>query len=164
MTISARYVHTNLIARDWRSLARFYQDVFGCVPVPPERDLSGPEMAAGTGIAGAHLRGIHLRLPGHGDAGPTLEIFSYDQMAERPPTAVNRPGFGHLAFSVEDVAAARETVLAAGGQPVGEVVTVTLQTGGTGDLVLCDRPGRQRDRAAVVGEVTDGWRAIVGVS
>src|SRR5678815_5648625 len=29
-----RYVHTNLIARDWRALARFYEDVFGCVPVP----------------------------------------------------------------------------------------------------------------------------------
>ena len=44
--------------------------------------------------------------------------------------------------------------------PSGEVVTVTLQTGAEGDLVLCDRPGRQRDRAAVVGEVTDGWRAM----
>lgn len=99
------------------------------MPTPPERDLAGPEIVAGAGIAGAHLTGIHLRLPGHGDDGPTLEIFSYDQMAERPPTAVNRPGFGHLAFSVEDVAAAREIVLAAGGQPIGEVVTVTLQTG-----------------------------------
>ena len=44
MTITARYVHTNLIARDWRVLARFYQEVLGCVPVPPERDLSGPAM------------------------------------------------------------------------------------------------------------------------
>ena len=78
-----------------------------------------PGMAAGTGIAGAHLRGIHLRLPGHGDAGPTLEIFSYDQMAERPPTAVNRPGFGHLAFSVEDVAAARKSFLPRADGPSG---------------------------------------------
>ena len=52
MTINARYVHTNLIARDWRALARFYQEVLGCVPVPPERDLSGPDMDAGTGIPG----------------------------------------------------------------------------------------------------------------
>ena len=49
MTINARYVHTNLIARDWRALARFYQDVLGCMPVPPERDLSGPDIDAGTG-------------------------------------------------------------------------------------------------------------------
>jgi predicted enzyme related to lactoylglutathione lyase len=128
--ISAQYVHTNLIAANWRALAQFYQDLFGCEPVPPERDLSGPEMDAGTGLAGAHLRGIHLRLPGHGDAGPTLEIFSYDRHAERLPTAVNRLGPGHIAFSVEDVAAARATVLAAGGRPVGQVVTVTLSNGG----------------------------------
>jgi hypothetical protein len=63
MTLQARYVHTNLIARDWRALADFYQRVFGCVPVPPERDLSGPIMEAGTGVPGAHLRGMHLRLP-----------------------------------------------------------------------------------------------------
>src|SRR5262249_55014086 len=72
MIASARYVHTNLIARDWRSLARFYQDVFGCIPVPPERDYSGAELDAGTGIPGARLQGAHLRLPGHGADGPTL--------------------------------------------------------------------------------------------
>jgi len=66
----ARYVHTNLIARDWRLLARFYQDVFGCEPVPPERDLAGQEMEAGTGVPGARVRGLHLRLPGRGVDGP----------------------------------------------------------------------------------------------
>ena len=129
MTINARYVHTNLIARDWRTLVRFYQDVLGCAPVPPERDLSGPDMDAGTGIPGAHLRGMHLRLPGRGDDGPTLEIFTYDVLLEQPATAVNRPGFGHIAFSVKDVAAARAEVLAAGGRPIGAVVTVTVADG-----------------------------------
>jgi hypothetical protein len=56
-----------------------------------------------------------LRLPGYGDNGPTLEIFNYNILEPRPRTAVNRPGFGHIAFSVDDVAAARKTVLAAGG-------------------------------------------------
>ena len=40
-------------------------------------------------------------------------------------------------------------------------MTVTLQTGAPGDLVLSDQPGRQHDRAAIVGAVTDWWRAIV---
>ncbi len=119
-----------MIAREWQALARFYETVFGCVRVPPERDLAGPAMAAGTGIPAAHLRGVHLCLPGYGDAGPTLEIFTYDRLEEQPATAVNRPGFGHLAFSVTDVAAARAAVLAAGGQPVGQVVTVTVAGGG----------------------------------
>ena len=42
MITGARYVHTNLIARDWRELARFYVEVFGCELVPPERDSRIP--------------------------------------------------------------------------------------------------------------------------
>ena len=84
----ARYVHTNLIARDWRALAAFYRSVFGCVDVPPERDYSGPGLEAGTGVSGAALRGIHLRLPGNGADGPTLEIFTYTRLANGPVPAV----------------------------------------------------------------------------
>jgi glyoxylase I family protein len=130
-----RYAHTNLIAQDWRALARFYQDLFGCLPVPPERDFQGERLEAGTGLPGAHLRGAHLRLPGHGDDGPTLEIFNYTELASREPAAVNRPGFGHIAFSVDDVAAARQAVLQAGGRAVGEVVT--LQTADGAHVTWC---------------------------
>ena len=129
MPIQAKYVHTNLIAADWRALADFYQHVFGCTPVPPERDLKGAALEAGTNIPGATIRGLHLRLPGYGDSGPTVEIFQYNQLADRPTTAVNRPGWGHLAFVVEDVTAARAEVLAAGGRPIGEVVTTAIATG-----------------------------------
>ena len=126
MRLKARYAHTNLVARDWRKLARFYEEVFGCTPVSPERDFSGPDLEAGTGVPGARLTGVHLRLPGFGEDGPKLEIFNYSLLEERPPTAVNRPGFGHIAFAVDDVAAAREAVLAAGGGTVGEVVTLDV--------------------------------------
>jgi predicted enzyme related to lactoylglutathione lyase len=129
MISGAKYGHTNLIAQDWRALARFYQEQFGCIPVPPERDYRGPALERGTGMPGAELRGAHLRLPGHGAEGPTLEIFSYNVLKERPDVAVNRPGFGHIAFLVDDVPAARAAVLAAGGRAVGEVVTLTTATG-----------------------------------
>ena len=129
MIAGARFGHTNLIAHDWRALSRFYQDLFGCIPVPPVRDFKGSDLERGTGIAGAELRGEHLRLPGHGPDGPTLEIFNYNILQEGPMPAVNRPGFGHMAFVVDDVAAAREAVLAAGGRPVGEVVTLTNALG-----------------------------------
>lgn len=127
--MQAKYVHTNLIARDWRALAGFYQRVFGCTPVPPERDIRGAALQAATGIAGAALQGVHLRLPGGGADGPTLEIFSYNAAPERLPSAVNRPGFGHLAFLVDDLPAARAEVLAAGGRAVGEVVVTQIATG-----------------------------------
>jgi catechol 2,3-dioxygenase-like lactoylglutathione lyase family enzyme len=131
MITNAKFVHTNLIAKDWRLLSRFYQDVFGCTPVLPERDLSGPMLEAGTGISGARLRGMHLRVPGFGGEGPTLEIFQYAEPAPGSTPAVNRPGFGHIAFSVPSVLDARAQVLAAGGKPVGEVVATTISNGAT---------------------------------
>lgn len=118
--MSVRYVHTNIIARDWRALASFYIRLFDCKPVPPERDLAGDWLDAATGIAGSHITGVHLRLPGHGDTGPTLEIFSYDAMTDHPDIAANTPGFSHIAFLVDDVDAVSEAVLAAGGAAVGE--------------------------------------------
>ena len=127
--IHARYVHTNLIAKDWRALASFYQNVFGCVPVPPERDYQSAALDAGTGLIGAHLTGLHLRLPGWGESGPTLEIYSYAPMVERAMTAVNRPGFGHIAFEVNDVDQARQVTLEAGGRAIGDVVTLQTATG-----------------------------------
>lgn len=120
--MQATYKHTNLIAKDWRRLSRFYQDVFGCLPVPPPRTQSGQWLEDGTRVPGAALEGEHLRLPGHGDAGPTLEIYTYADLVEKPETAANRLGFGHLAFEVEDVAAACREVIAAGGKPHGQVV------------------------------------------
>ncbi len=129
MSIAARYVHTNLIARDWKRLSQFYQDVFGCRPVPPERHFAGSELERGTGVPGSELHGVHLRLPGYGEIGPTLEIFSYTLLQEGQFPAVNRPGFGHIGFSVDDVEKARQAVLAAGGEPVGEVVTLQVVTG-----------------------------------
>lgn len=129
MIAGARYAHTNLIAHDWRALSNFYQELFGCTPVPPVRDFKGADLERGTGIPAAELRGEHLRLPGHGSEGPTLEIFNYNILKERPDPAVNRAGFGHIAFVVDDVAAAREAVLAAGGRPVGDVVTLTNALG-----------------------------------
>jgi predicted enzyme related to lactoylglutathione lyase len=35
MPIKAKYVHTNLMTRDWRKLVEFYSSVFGCIPKPP---------------------------------------------------------------------------------------------------------------------------------
>jgi len=127
---NAKYVHTNLIARDWKRLADFYTRVFGCVIVPPERDLAGKWLDDATSVPDAHLRGAHLRLPGYGETGPTLEIFQYDTELDKPATAVNRPGFGHIAFVVDDVDAARDAVIQAGGHAVGKIVSPEIADAG----------------------------------
>jgi catechol 2,3-dioxygenase-like lactoylglutathione lyase family enzyme len=84
--------------------------------------LSGPTIEAGLGVAGASLQGVHLRLPGYGDIGPTLEIYEYQPLIDMPAN-VRRSGFGHIAFQVDDIAAVRQQVVAAGGAIVGEIVT-----------------------------------------
>ncbi len=138
--MNARYVHTNLVARDWKRLARFYHEVFGCQPVPPERDLSGAWLDDATGVPGVRIRGIHLRLPGYGEQGPTLEIFEYQPGVEQPVSAPNRPGFGHVAFAVDKVGAARDAVVAAGGGTVGELVTVPVPGAGSVTFVYATDP------------------------
>ena len=119
MPIEVRYAHTNLIAKDWRSLARFYMEVFGCEPAGPERDHTGRWLDEATGLNGAHLRGAHFRLPGHGHKAPTLEIFTYDEMLDHPRPVANRAGYGHIAFEVGDVSAVLESMLEHGGEPLG---------------------------------------------
>ena len=127
--MQAKYVHTNLIAEDWQGLAKFYTDVFGCTLVPPERDYRGADLDSATGLKDAHLTGVHLRLPGWGGNGPTIEIYSYDQHQPHPATVVNRPGFGHIAFEVDDVRKARQVVQSVGGGVLGEIVTLTTKVG-----------------------------------
>ncbi len=128
--MGTRYAHTNIIAADWRKLVTFYEAVFDCVFVPPERKQSGQWLANGTGVKDAALNGVHLRLPGYEKDGPTLEIYSYGQMEEKLPAAANRKGLGHLAFSVDDVAAIVDQVLAHGGQALGKVVSRHVQGAG----------------------------------
>jgi predicted enzyme related to lactoylglutathione lyase len=124
---NARLGHINLIALDWRALAAFYQRVFGCEPVPPQRDLKGEWLERGTGVRDAHLQGVHLLLPGHGAGGPTLEIYSYGQVVAQDTPVANRAGFTHIAFAVDDVRQAASAVLAAGGSMVGDIVVLTVE-------------------------------------
>lgn len=127
--MTVRYAHTNIVAQDWQRLSAFYEATFGMAPVPPERRQSGAWLAMGTGLPleRAALQGVHLRLPGYGDDGPTLEIYQYAQVQ---PThgapAADRQGLGHLAFEVDDVEQCLHRVLENGGRAVGEIVETVV--------------------------------------
>ena len=140
MIENAKYAHTNIVARDWKLLADFYQDVFGAYPVPPERDFHGEAVDALTGVDGARARGIHLRLPGHGRKGPTLEIFEYNKPVGSGPIAINHFGFAHIAFVVPSVEEARDEVLANGGSCLGKLVTLALTSGARVNLIYMKDP------------------------
>ncbi len=126
-----KYMHTNIVARDWKRVADFYITVFGCTIKPPERNYSGGWLDQATGLTGAALKGVHLLLPGHGETGPTLEIFSYEEMVEKQPLLSNHTGFTHIAFEVEDVDEVFELAKKHGGSGLGKVTEKKVEGVGT---------------------------------
>ena len=140
--MSIQYVHTNIIAKDWKALADFYVKVFECTPVYPERDLSGDWLDQLTHISGCKIKGIHLALPGYVD-GPTLEIFSYEPEDESQKTKqLNGRGLAHTAFHVDNVEEILENLIKHGGKQHGELVK--SQYDGIGELTVvyaCDPEG-----------------------
>jgi predicted enzyme related to lactoylglutathione lyase len=122
-----RYTHINIVSNDWKKLVKFYQEVFECIPVPPEKDYSGSWLDKGTGVNNASIKGTHLRLPGMEDNGPTLEIFQYENTEKRLLPAANREGFAHIAFHVDDVRGIYEKGLKHGGCKLGEITTKEIE-------------------------------------
>ncbi len=126
-----KFAHVNIIAKDWKKLAQFYSDVFGCEPVYPERNLKGDWVDQLTGIKNAHFQGIHLKLPGNAD-GPTLEIFQFSPAELRTNAhRINQQGFGHLAFQVNNIEKLLGRIIEAGGKKYGELVKNEIPDIGT---------------------------------
>lgn len=135
-----KYAHTNIVAKDWRKLAQFYMDVFGCQLVPPERDLHGEWIEKTTGIDDVRIRGCHLSLPGY-ENGPTLEIFQYSQnKLHSGIPAINDQGFAHIAFEVDVVEEVLKDLLEHGGGQLGEVSVKEYPNVGLLTLVYASDP------------------------
>lgn len=129
-----KYAHTNIVSVDWKALADFYVNTFECKIVPPIRNQSGTWLEQGTGLKGAQLEGAHLLLPGHGENGPTLEIYQYHEIEPQAPILPNKRGFGHLAFEVDSVEAILETLELNGGSKLGKITKRTIE--GVGEITF----------------------------
>lgn len=134
-----KFAHTNIIARDWKKLSQFYQDVFSCETVYPERDLKGDWIDQVTTLKNTHIRGVHLRLPGHGNSGPTLEIFQYNKINNAKKT-INTSGFSHIAFLVDDLEDILQKLLQNGGSQLGKIVEKEIPNTGTITFVYTKDP------------------------
>ncbi|RLB32050.1 MAG: hypothetical protein DRG87_00670 [Deltaproteobacteria bacterium] len=66
---------------------------------------------------------------------PSIFIFTFPSSS-----AINRPGFAHIAFMVDDVASARDAVVAAGGGLLGELVSTEIPGAGTITFVYATYP------------------------
>ncbi len=129
-----RFVHTNIVSTNWKELVDFYTNTFDCKIIPPIRKQSGEWLDKGTGLKNAKLEGAHLLVPGHGQSGPTLEIYQYEFIDQQEASAPNTRGFGHIAFEVEDVEVVLATVIANGGQTLGQLTKKEVL--GVGELTF----------------------------
>jgi catechol 2,3-dioxygenase-like lactoylglutathione lyase family enzyme len=118
-----RFTHISINSPDWKRLVQFYIDVFDCKLVPPLRHLHGEWFEKAIGIPGAEVHGAHIALPGYGENGPTIEIFTHTNQSGTHSNPFNHQGFGHIAFQVDDVEAAYQKLLDHGGSSDGEIVT-----------------------------------------
>ena len=129
MSLKFKYVHTNIVAKNWEKLADFYIKVFNCKIVPPIRHYNGKDLDSAVNIKDVALNGVHLRLPGYNKSGPTLEIFSYNPSLKKQNSKVNTPGITHLAFEVSDVNKAYKKAMKNDGKKVGKIITLKRSDG-----------------------------------
>lgn len=114
-----KLAHINLVARDAKTLAAFYVNVFKCEYLREPKVLSGEKVSRGNGLPNSEIYSIWLKFPGR-DA-PFLEIHEHKVTHDRQQPKVNEPGFGHLAFQVDDINAVMSAILEAGGAQNGEI-------------------------------------------
>ncbi len=126
-----KFAHRTSLRTIGEKLAQFYIKVFGCEPVYPERNLKGEWLDRVANLKDVHIKGIHLRLPGYTN-GPTLELFTYEEKKQNNELpAINKPGFAHIAFLVDDVELYHAKVLGHGGSALGELVEKRIEGVGT---------------------------------
>ncbi len=129
-----RFAHTSIGVRNWKLLPEFYIKVFQCKARPPERKLSGSWLDRATRLQGAMLEGLHLLLPGYGYTGPTLEIFTCQNLHDCDPMMANHAGLAHIAFEVHDVSQTLDEAMKHGGRLLGEVTEEAVD--GVGGLTF----------------------------
>lgn len=132
-----RFDQVKFLSRDLDALSRFYVDALGCSVVVPATSTDSAVSRA-VGVPDAQVRLLILRLPGRGDHGPVLELYSVE--GEVPEGWGYQPGQGQLAFEVDDLDSAVEKVIAGGGSRLGEVVEWEAPSGSTARFIYLRDP------------------------
>lgn len=141
-----RFDQVKFLARDIEALSAFYREALQCVTVVPEQTTDGA-VARAVGVPDAEVTLSILRLPGRGDRGPVLELYSVTGYV--PDDWDLRPGQGQLAFEVDDLEASVGKVVAAGGSTLGEVIEWQGPSGTTARFVYLRDPE---------GNIVDLWQ------
>ncbi|RVT70131.1 VOC family protein [Agrobacterium tumefaciens] len=114
-----RLAHINLVARNAKLLAAFYVNVMKCDVLREPKTLSGEKVSRGNGLSNSEILTIWLKFPEL--EWPFLEIHEHRVHLHRDQPRVNEPGFGHLAFQMEDIRETLSNIIEAGGAQIGEI-------------------------------------------
>ncbi len=139
-----RLAHVSITAKDLTGLREFYEKALGFVEARPERGFSGGWLGKGTGVPGAEIRRVHLRLPDSRGDGAHLELIEYASTAgEAAPPAADRAGLRHIAFetgSAREITRLRDTIIENGGGELGEISVKEIDGLGTVTFVYMTDP------------------------
>ncbi|MGY4494533.1 VOC family protein [Pseudomonas sp. TE3610] len=107
--------HVGITVPDMEQATRFFVEAFGAVPLYDMLDapLAGAAVEAGLGIGpGAVIDAIRMLRLG---SGANIELFSYSGIAQARPVVPSDLGIQHFCIYVDDIDAAAERLVGAGG-------------------------------------------------
>jgi catechol 2,3-dioxygenase-like lactoylglutathione lyase family enzyme len=117
-----RIDHVNIVVEDLARMTAFYRDALG-LRVIREVTIRGEWIEAITLLPGVEADVVYLQPP----TGPPLELIAYRSPEGSRPDDLEKPntkGLRHLAFLVDDLDGALDSVRAAGGEVLAPVQTV----------------------------------------
>ncbi|MBX6771027.1 MAG: VOC family protein [Chloroflexi bacterium] len=132
--------HTSFTVADMERSLAFYRDVLG-LEVIRDQEGSAEYLARITGLPGARLRIVHLRLARGSEH--VLELMQYREPVGRPIEARTcDPGSAHLCFLTDNIWAAYEHLTAHGVRVRSEPILITAgQNAGGYSLYFLDPDG-----------------------
>ena len=142
--MKTRLAHVSITAKDMDRLAEFYRKALGFTEARPEKRFSGAWLEKGTGVPGASIKRVHLRLPGPSPDDTLLELIEYAGPEEdKSPPAANRRGLRHIAIetdSPEELARLHNLVIKHGGSGLGDISENHIEGLGTVTFVYMTDP------------------------
>ena len=110
--------HTAVSCRDWDKMRAFFVDLLGFKVVGEMDNRDEPELSIVTGLPGATCRWAMLALGGY-----HIELFKWLTPEGKPvPIRQCDHGLTHICLQVKDAEETRRRMVAAGYQPLSEVL------------------------------------------
>ena len=128
-----RQHHTAVSCADWDKMKSFLVDLIGFKVLGEMENRNEADLSKVTGMPGAACRWAMLEL-----AGYHIELFKWLSPEGKPvPIRQCDHGLTHICFQVNDAAEVRKRMIAAGYEPLSEVLSLR---GGRAKPFYCRRP------------------------